>query len=286
MSFLTGVTKKVNLIDTTPSPDVGYFLGVIRNARLRSESVKVIREIATSSRRLNLLRPAFIVPKLSLNFDLQEWRASNDFILNHCIPSGEVARSKFILRYSDGTDDLYICKNGTTGGSLVENFKISCASGEPVRCTAEVVAESMIDSPGDKPSVWSESSTEKADWSDQVIKINDVTQTNWLNWDFGVTHNTESIQLGQNINPSETIEKEILYSGTIVLARTGASSLKTALAGTKLTSIAYLVKDKATPTTKTFLFTAPIYKINTVELTDLNLSMERIEWECEKLTIS
>jgi len=237
----------------------------------------MIREPGSNTRKLSLLKAGLIIPQVDLTWNIQNWSATNEFITNYCIKTAEGARTAVDLRYTDGTDNNYV------DNVLIDRFSCSCRTGGSILCRANGPGVNIV---ANSTAFANELSQAKSDWQDATVKIAGGTITNWLNWEFRVNNNTEPIQVGVNQKPSSVIEKQAEYSGIIRLARdASASKLLDVLTETKPASIAYLIADnQGSPVTKTFTFTSPLYRVSSVEMTDLNLTIEQLTWEGDSLT--
>jgi len=276
LSYKTGKDKRLQFYNAGDSALLP--IGVMRNISVRPEVRNMIREPGTATRKLQLLKAGLIVPRLTFTWDLQSWTATEEFITKYCIPTAEGARTLVDMEYYDGTE-----KN-ELDDVLIDRFTCRCTSGDLIKATAEGYAKNILDGTG---TFVAEQTTQAMDWTKATVKIAGSTLTNWLNWEFGVNHNIDVIQTGTDQTPSDLLEKEALYTGSIRLARdSNDTKVDDLIAETKPASIAYLLVDYGTPTTKTFTFTSPIYRTVTVDMVDLNLSIENIVWECNALAIT
>jgi len=276
MSYKTGKVKRLQYHHTNGTEMLP--IGVLRNISIRPEVRSMIREPGTNTRKLQLIKAGLIVPRLTFTWDLQSWTATQEFITTYCIPTAEGARTMIDMEYTDGQEQNKLVE------VLIDRFTCRCRSGDLIKATAEGYAKNMT---ANELTFVTEQTKQALDWTKSTMKITGGTLTNWLNWEFSVNHNVDVIQTGTSQVPTDLLEKEALYSGVIRLARdTNDTKVDDLIAETKPASIAYLLVDYDVPTTKTFTFTSPIYKTVTVDMVDLNLSVENITWECNALAIT
>jgi len=268
MSSTTGKSWKIARYSGTTPYNVG---GIPTSPKFIKHSAHDL-EKGTGQRRLVALHATNIYWELAWRMKLQRL----DYIIAYAMPSAEADLTAHNLFFTDG-----ITSRGFTN-VLIDKCDIEIAQTGSIH--ADLVAYGISSEVKSiTPAYDSDSPMSKASLT--TLTVGGVAIPKWTDIRFGVSNNVARVPTGTTDTITELYARDPNYNGRIKFAKTVDPAFGFAEV-LKSTIIMALRDNQTVPVTKTFTFTSAAMKSNTVEVQELDLVYETIDWDGDRVTIA
>lgn len=285
MSAMSGYgfkAKRVAGVTTLLDKHLG---GMIANAEPQTR-VDMEEQAATGQYELAVLQPAAIFPRLRLEMKVQQlehyiadYSATNKF----CFVSAEGALATHNLYVTDGLDPF------KWTGCLVDSCEVTIPIRGAVMATINVLAKTRT------PQAYGSAPSAITDAVLMHTNVNTMTIGGTTAYDisgdfqefrFGVNHNIQQEVLGTTLTPTEVLQRQTVYSGSIRRALKTQSWSAMAYNGTKQTIVLQINDNRTTPKKTKFTWTNAYITTQQKSVRGLDMIIERIDWRAKDLTLA
>jgi len=205
---------------------------------------------------------------------LANFIADKDGTNKFCFVSAEGALSTYNLYVTDGLD----ADKWTT--CLTDRCEVSIPIRGSIEASIDILAKTVTTQAyGSAPGAINDAILNHTNVN--TLKIGDISiATDFLNFRFAVNHNIQQEVLGTTLTPTEVLQRETKYSGTIRRALKTQSFKADAYAGTPR-DIILQVNDNQTTPIKTKLTWANAYFGDSKQVRGLDMLIEEIPWRAK-----
>jgi hypothetical protein len=118
-----------------------------------------------------------------------------------------------------------------------------------------------------------------------LVQVGATTIAKWTSLRWGISNNVEKEATGSGNTITELFARHPVYSGRLQFVKT-ANPLFGYDETMKQTIVIRVVDNQTVPVTKTYTFTNAAVRTDEINVEELNLSMETIDWQGDMLTIT
>ena len=280
MAASSGYDFKAKRVSGTTTPVDHHLGGIVTNATPEMR-VDYDEQAATGQYQLAVQQTVAIYPRLRLEMKLQRlanFIADKDGTYKFCFVSAEGALSVYNLYVSDGID----ADKWTT--CLTDRCEVTIPIRGSIEASIDVLAKTATaQAYGSAPGAISDAILNHTNVNTLSIGETSI-KTDFLNFRFSVSHNIQQEVLGTTLTPTEVLQRETKYSGTIRRALKTQSFKADAYAGTPRDIILQINDNQTTPV-KTKLTWADAYFGESKVVRGLDMIIEEIPWRAKGLTI-
>lgn len=285
MAAKSGYDFKAKRVIGPTTPLDKHLGGIIANAEPRTR-VDMEEQAATGQYELAVLQPAAIFPQLRLEMKVQQlehYIADYSHANKFCFVSAEGALAVHNLYVTDGLNAV------KWTDCLVDSCEVVIPIRGAIMATINVLAKTRpAQAYGSAPSVITDAVLMHTNVN--TMTIGGTTAYNikgdFQEFRFGVNHNIQQEVLGSTLTPTEVLQRQTVYSGSIRRALKTQSWSAMAYSGTKQTIVLQINDNRTTPKKTKFTWTNAYISTQQKAIRGLDMIVERIDWRAKDLVLA